>query len=44
VHHKISRFLCESYDALLLPDYKSSEMLQTGKRKIQSEAARTILT
>ncbi len=42
-HHKISRFLCESYDAMLSPDYKSSEMLQTGKRKIQSETARKVL-
>jgi transposase len=31
-HHKISKFLCENYDAILLPDFKSSEMVQTGRR------------
>jgi transposase len=36
-HHKISKFLCESCNVILLPDYKSSEMVQTGKRKIQDK-------
>jgi putative transposase len=43
-HHKISKFLCQNYDAILLPDYKSSEMVQTGKRKIQGETVRKMLT
>jgi putative transposase len=42
-HHRISKFLCESYEAVSLPDYKSSEIVQTGKRKIQSETARKML-
>jgi transposase len=36
-HHKISRFLCESYDTLLLPDYKSREMVETGKRRFKAK-------
>jgi transposase len=43
-HHKISKFLCENYDAVLLPDYKSSEMVQTGKRKFQCGTVRKMLT
>jgi transposase len=43
-HHKISKFLCENYDAILLPDFKSSEMVQTGKRNIQNETVRKMLT
>jgi transposase len=40
----ISKFLCENYDAVLLPDYKSSEMVQTGKKKAQSVTVRKMLT
>jgi putative transposase len=43
-HHKISKFLCENYDAILLPDFKSSEMVQTGKRNIQNQTVRKMLT
>ncbi len=43
-HHRINKSLCESYDTVILPDYKSSEMVQTGKRKIQNEIARKMLT
>jgi putative transposase len=43
-HHKISRFLCENYDAILLPDYKSSEMVKTGKMKIHCKIVRKMLT
>jgi putative transposase len=43
-HHKISKFLCENYYAILLPDFKSSEMVQTGKRNIQNETVRKMLT
>lgn len=42
-HDKISKFICESCDAILLPDYKSSEMVQTGKRKIQDKTMGKIL-
>ncbi len=41
--HRISKFRCESYDAVLLPDYKSSEMVQTGKSTIQSETAKVLI-
>jgi hypothetical protein len=40
----IGRFLCENYDAILIPYHKSNEMVQAGKRKIQSETARKMLT
>jgi putative transposase len=43
-HYKISRFLYENYDVILLPDYKISETVQTGKRKIQSKTVRKMLT
>jgi transposase len=43
-HHRISKSLCESYNAMLLPDYMSSDMVQTGKRKIQSETGRKMPT
>jgi len=43
-HHRIIKLHYERYDTMLLPDYRSSEMVQTGKRKIQSETAREMLT
>ncbi len=40
---KISRLLYENSDAILLPDYKSSQMIQTEKRRIQCKTVKKIL-
>jgi putative transposase len=43
-HHKISKFLCENYDAVLLPDFQSQQMVETKKRNIRGKTVRQLLT
>jgi putative transposase len=43
-HHKISKFLCQNYDAVLLPDFQSQQMVETKKRNIRGKTVRQLLT
>ncbi|CAG8493148.1 105_t:CDS:1 [Scutellospora calospora] len=43
-HHQLSRWLCENYEFILLPRFKSSNMILRNKRKIRSKTARMMLT
>jgi len=48
-HRKLAKFLCESFDHILLPTFETSQMTtktpaSTGKRKINSKTVRAMLT
>jgi putative transposase len=43
-HHKVSKYLCENYDAVLLPIFNTQEMIGKGSRKINSRTARQMCT
>jgi len=43
-HHKFSRWLCQNYRIILLPEFKTQEMVRRGKRRIRSKTARMMLT
>ncbi len=43
-HHNISKFLCENYDAILLSDFQSQQMVETKKRNIREKTVRQLLT
>ena len=35
LHHKLSKFLCENYQIILLPEFNSQNIVKKFKRKIQ---------
>lgn len=43
-HHRLAKFLCESYDHILLPHFETSKMSRKTNRKIRSETVRSMLT
>ena len=43
-HHKFSSWLCQNYRIILLPEFKTQEMVKRGKRRIRSKTARMMLT
>jgi len=43
-HHKCSRWLCQNYRIILLPEFKMQEMVRHGKWQIRSKTARMMLT
>jgi putative transposase len=43
-HHKFSRWLCQNYHIILLPEFKTQGMVRRGKRRIRSKTARMMLT
>ena len=43
-HHKISKYLVQSYDNILLPTFSTSEMVKKNDRKISSQTVRRLLT
>jgi putative transposase len=43
-YHKISKYLCENYDSVLLPSFKTKQMIKRGERKINSKVARQMCT
>src|SRR5690606_32666862 len=44
VHKKLSRWLCQEYDIVLLPIFETQKMSIKNKRKIRSKTARAMLT
>ena len=43
LHRKAARFLVGSYDAILLPAFETSEMVERGRRRIRSKTVRNLL-
>uniref|UniRef100_A0A146M4Q7 Putative transposase R104 n=1 Tax=Lygus hesperus TaxID=30085 RepID=A0A146M4Q7_LYGHE len=43
-HKKTSRWLCESYDLILLPHFETQQMTTRATRRIGSKSARSMLT
>jgi len=43
-HHRLAKFLCESYDHILIPVFETSKMSRKATRKIDSETVRSMLT
>ncbi|TAG87555.1 MAG: transposase [Oscillatoriales cyanobacterium] len=44
LHHKIAKFLVDSFDVILLPSFESSLMVSKSRRKIRSKTVRQMLT
>ena len=44
LHHKVALFLVTNFDIILLPLFESSRMVIKGHRKLNSKAARAMLT
>lgn len=43
-HQKLAKWLCESYRIVLLPEFRTQEMIQRGRRRIRSKTARAMCT
>ena len=43
-HHKLAKWLCQSYRIILLPKFQTQGMVRRGKRRIRSKTARMMLT
>ena len=43
VHRKAAAWLCSSFDTIILPEFRTSEMLRRGKRQLRRDAARSML-
>jgi len=43
-HRKLTKWLCENYRVVLLPEFKSQQMVGRGQRRIHSKTARAMLT
>src|SRR3954465_15802377 len=43
-HQKLAKWLCESYHIMLLPEFRTQEMIQRGRRRIRSKTARAMCT
>ena len=44
LHHKIARFLVDTFDIILLPTFETSDIVMRGKRKLHKKSARQMLT
>lgn len=44
IHKKLSKWLCEEYNIILLPIFETQKMTIKNKRKIRSKTARAMLT
>ena len=44
LHRKTAKFLCESYNTIILPPFETSRMVTRAQRKIRSKTARSMLT
>jgi hypothetical protein len=44
VHIKLTAWLCENYDLIILPEFGSARMVKRAGRKINSKTARSMLT
>lgn len=43
-HRKLAKYLCESYNVVLLPKFEVSRMIKRGARRFNSKVARQMLT
>ena len=43
-HHKISKYLVQCYDAVLLPKFETSQMIKKGERKLRCKSVRQMCT
>ena len=43
LHHKLAKFLMESYNIILLPNFETSQMVKRGRRRIRSRTARQMM-
>ncbi len=43
-HHKLAKWLCQSYRIILLPEFKIQEMVKRRKWQIRSKTARMMLS
>ena len=43
-HRKFARWLCENHHVVLLPEFKTKDMVKRGFRKIHSKTARQMMT
>ena len=43
LHHKTARYLVDNFDVILLPAFRSSEVVIRGQRKIRSKTVRNLL-
>lgn len=44
LHHKVSRWLVDNYDVILLPTFETSEMVVRGARKIGRKSVRAMMS
>lgn len=44
LHCKMARWLCSTYDYILLPTFDTQEMINRGKRRISNKTARAMVT
>ena len=43
LHHKLTKFLVESYNIILLPKFETSQMVKRGRRRIRSRIVRQMM-
>jgi len=43
-HYKLAKWLCENYCIILLPEFRTQEMVRRGQRRIRSKTARAMCT
>ncbi|CAG8815666.1 3226_t:CDS:2 [Gigaspora margarita] len=44
IHHKLAKWLLDHYETILLPEFRTSNMVKRKNRKIRSKTARAMLT
>jgi putative transposase len=44
LHKRLAKWLCTSYRSILLPEFRTSQMVKRGRRKIRSQTARAMCT
>ncbi len=44
LHHKVARYLVDTFDIILLPTFETSDMVMRGKRKLRKRSVRQMLT
>jgi putative transposase len=43
-HNKLTKYLCENYNVILLPDFQTSKMVKRSKRRLNSKTFRSLQT
>ena len=44
VHKRLAKWLCENYRCVLIPEFKTSQMVRRDQRKLRSKTVRQMLT